>query len=778
MFLVVLVGVIVRCRSYCCSSRCRWCSLSLCYRCSWFLRRPFLLVLAAFSSCGILFEAKPMETFAARVRLGSFAFGLGQTNLEPWDARRFQRVVHRLTTEGDLHILCGSQFGSFQEGPSKAYIDLGKEIRGLLPYATDIRVMDNSFVLFNMHGDDASPVSTEKLDVDVRAGPVIQLLASNALPAQIGLLELGISDGSKQNSVFIGSLQVNMNGDRPPPSIALRKSVLKDAMQHLDGFTTNSASQPVAKVLYGDFGLTKEFALECMQEDTVQPTQFSSWSVSSATGEQTGDLLFLKGVRATGFDLPVGSNFRDHGMLTSPHDAFGVEFELVLHPSLLQMALERSRPLTQPALLERPIGPRANDDSWWFGSETIEVAALPPLPSQAADEDVPLILSTCTTSAADAVDSDDDRSARWTRSSTPSPQPLSPPSSPRSNEGPQRKRPRNVGSDDPDARCRACCMRICESMRTWYEAEVERTPVGTSPTAALKHIQRVLYRHLESPVMKEQGSLGDIHYRPSVSMVQSRRYSYDMVQETLRRREEWLRKWNYPMDLVMNDSQIDAFNDELKSEFHDRPDQQERAWSSWYTRRKGNWHSRWSRQQQIRCGSKVIWELVSYTGRWDPQWLDARIRSCDDQETEKSEEKIARQKALKIAASEAKSAFRWGRKCSHYWHNVLRENWYEWWWLSPSTQDLIVRYDDDSLRRELNAAVRRLNSGRLYEIDGSFHDIGGNPEGLTRRIMRSIIVPDYRDWTRLRLLCRGAVQPSGTSHDGSSWNPPCAVEDG
>ena len=33
-------------------------------------------------------------------------------------------------------------------------------------------------------------------------------------------------------------------------------------------------------------------------------------------------------------------------------------------------------------------------------------------------------------------------------------------------------------------------------------------------------------------------------------------------------------------------------------------------------------HSRWSRELQRRCGSNVFWELVSFTGTFDPDFLE------------------------------------------------------------------------------------------------------------------------------------------------------------
>ena len=93
------------------------------------------------------------------------------------------------------------------------------------------------------------------------------------------------------------------------------------------------------------------------------------------------------------------------------------------------------------------------------------------------------------------------------------------------------------------------------------------------------------------------------------------------MQHAIARREQWLwGKW-LPNDTVMNDDQRRDFLKEVKQEYANTPLQQELAVKDRLANRSGGVRSRWCRELQRRCGSKQLWELVSFTGRWDPNFL-------------------------------------------------------------------------------------------------------------------------------------------------------------
>jgi hypothetical protein len=65
-------------------------------------------------------------------------------------------------------------------------------------------------------------------------------------------------------------------------------------------------------------------------------------------------------------------------------------------------------------------------------------------------------------------------------------------------------------------------------------------------------------------------------------------------------------------------------------------------------------HSRWGRQLQLRCSSKVLWELISFSGRFDLEILDAgggapQPAATDDRAPEAAAADLAEQRMHKRA---------------------------------------------------------------------------------------------------------------------------------
>ena len=87
-------------------------------------------------------------------------------------------------------------------------------------------------------------------------------------------------------------------------------------------------------------------------------------------------------------------------------------------------------------------------------------------------------------------------------------------------------------------------------------------------------------------------------------------------------------------------------------------------------------HSRWSREMQRRCGSKALWECVSFTGKWDPTFLALVNASQRNEKSGKLEGDEDAQSKLKFAAVRARGEFRWANHLLRK-RSRSRKNWLE-----------------------------------------------------------------------------------------------------
>ena len=132
-----------------------------------------------------------------------------------------------------------------------------------------------------------------------------------------------------QNALLVqGNLHIRM-----PTScnvgIPSRKLVVKNALKKMQAVAERlppqKASLSLAFILVGDVGLDKSQGEEAVQQLQPEPNQGdwqNTWQVHAATGGLRGDIAFVKGAKASVFELPVGASYRDRGARHDQHDAF------------------------------------------------------------------------------------------------------------------------------------------------------------------------------------------------------------------------------------------------------------------------------------------------------------------------------------------------------------------------------------------------------------------------------------------------------------------------
>jgi len=113
-----------------------------------------------------------------------------------------------------------------------------------------------------------------------------------------------------------------------------------------------------------------------------------------------------------------------------------------------------------------------------------------------------------------------------------------------------------------------------------------------------------------------------------ISAMVSGQYVLQQLKDVVFKREEWLTRHGLATDFQMRNGpglERARFLKHCKDEYHAEPFQLSLQKRDAETRISGKVksgkHSRWSRELQRRLGTKVLWEVVSFTGRFRADYL-------------------------------------------------------------------------------------------------------------------------------------------------------------
>ena len=157
-------------------------------------------------------------------------------------------------------------------------------------------------------------------------------------------------------------------------------------------------------------------------------------------------------------------------------------------------------------------------------------------------------------------------------------------------------------------------------------------------------------------------------------------------------------------------------------------------------------HSRFARHLQLAAGSKTMAELIIYTGRFDPEFLNKAHEAQDRNGASQPVASADRQKALKKKAAQAKLDYRMTcmLRLRLDRHEVYYRDLERW------EQENLRRLEDGSLLRHTNEAVAAYGHGTLRRDDGETIEIGGSTGGITRFLLDGYAEPDVDSFLRKR----------------------------
>ena len=162
---------------------------------------------------------------------------------------------------------------------------------------------------------------------------------------------------------------------------------------------------------------------------------------------------------------------------------------------------------------------------------------------------------------------------------------------------------------------------------------------------------------------------------------------------------------------------------------------------------------RWCRHMQRVCGTKQIWEILAFTGRFDASDFRATLasrpseRDGDTEEAMHDDENKKRRRLLQNAKEQAKARYNEGRRLARQrdahrdrscgasqparesGSSEMRQR------LSSRQTVLLEQYESGRLMKELNEAKVAWGHGCLRSEDGDTLHIGGSTGGGSRRII-------------------------------------------
>ena len=147
---------------------------------------------------------------------------------------------------------------------------------------------------------------------------------------------------------------------------------------------------------------------------------------------------------------------------------------------------------------------------------------------------------------------------------------------------------------------------------------------------------------------------------------------------------------------------------------------------------KDKMRSRWSRHMQRMVGTIQMWQVLSITGKFDPQFF-ASLKDPPLQEGELT----ADQKGNTKRAVYARARFRQARSYDRLRDPILAEHHGPpEYWLSKRQVSLLKLYDNGTLLKEANEATLLSGNGCLRPGDGARLNIGGSTGGYTRLVLQ------------------------------------------
>ena len=157
-----------------------------------------------------------------------------------------------------------------------------------------------------------------------------------------------------------------------------------------------------------------------------------------------------------------------------------------------------------------------------------------------------------------------------------------------------------------------------------------------------------------------------------------------------------------------------------------------------------------------------MWTLLSFTGRFNPVFLEASIAKAAENPTSMPGERTPQQKQLTRNAQIARCRLRHGSM-------LARIEGKTWKPFTPMQLEVLKQYKSGLLLREANRRTLISGHGRLKRADDTFEDIGGSTGGFVRIVFDDWRPPDLKDFDGDWRLGEDLRRCAGPAPGRHSW---------
>ena len=691
----------------------------------------------------------------------SFNFGFEQKMMTGKNFKthclNFGRVCAKIVQDADADLLFACEVGGFRKGLSRAAIDAKDILTKPFGDSVGFCEVDNYLSLWGFGG------APQPADVSLREDTYIyHVQTGRNIDAVISRFDVHIP-GHDTVHVVVGNMHIVCGSS--PPSIHTRQRAVRLLRLHLDGIaallSTGEPDTRVVRLIVGDDNLTAEEACEAFQRHTDDE---ALWEVFASVAERKGDHVAVCGAVARFKPIAVGASYRDRGLRNDAHDAVAVVLTL--------------------SSASQPGGPKRRK----IGGGDLSDA------NAGSDTEV------------------EGESANWGRS--PSPSPVLPPLSPTS--------PADAAAcDEAEDEVRRRARDLHKELREYWD---KRYDAAYDPKL-LHHLSLLLFKKRTStqPADKDPagapqpGSDSDTAFASQAetaraivcvlkvrhAFLQSKNIDDTRHVLTEAERGELVRRAR---------AEYEQSEQQLKLQERDREKGKAKGKSSPQDplgapqpARKGRGgkgprgasepkgkgsrgasqpagpggqpqgaglgsltnfirqqkRKRWCRHLQRVCGTKQIWEVLAFSGRFDVDMLtqalhaeltDDPLQICRDRPGHEEVSKEERRR-LHHAKAEAIARYNEGERLARHRDRVFHggapqpaDQGQEAATLTRKQMDVLRKWDTGELRVNRNNAIVAVGHGRLLTAAGDYMDIGGSTGGGSRRIIDSWQPPDWRDF--------------------------------
>ena len=630
-------------------------------------------------------EQKPFLTLA------SFNFGIDQGmlngNRSVKHCRTFTRLCVKIVDAVDADILLGCEVGGFREGFSKARPRIYLADMLIKPFGGTVRFCDkaNYVSAWNFCDTAAARAAGAHFPVVTKYKPPEIFMPPIAREVDAVIERFTVETrGHGKVHLITANMHIVCSGN--PPSIPMRQQAVQLLKCYLETLTvTEDPQMPVVRVVVGDDNLTAGEARQAYQRANEGDPL---WKVHESPADLQGDHVAVCGAEACFRDVAVGHSFTDRGMRPDQHDVVAVDL------SFLGASQRGDAKRRRLVVAEDP-----DDEPEADSAAEAKAEAL----SDAGDE---------------SVDFDGD----------PSP-------TPSAEDGV------TIQAHD-----------LHNSLRLWWDQRYDIE----YPPKLLHHISLLLFKKRKSPQPTDEDD--DTAFAPQHE-------TYRALVSVLQMRCEFLASKGIDnLHHVMNETERKEVVQHARAKYENTEDQiarQDADDAYWHEMRevkgkgKGNkgksalnkslkqymnqqMRKRWHRNLQRVCGSKQVWEVLVFSGRFDVATLTRALDNANEDEPRVQERPPRVSARLRQEKAEAIALHKEGARIWRRWH-----------WLqnagcrqparqfTPRQLELLDRYDNGELLTIRNNAIQALGHGRLINTRGETLDIGGSTGGGSRRILDS-----------------------------------------